>query len=147
MRCVPQTVTQNVTVNVCHYEQKTETIQVPVTTTRMEERSQKVMVMECVPQTQKYTVQVAVPKQETESFKVRVCVMAEQVKKCEGAGGRVQDRNENREPFFPVTTWKCVAQQVTENVPVTTCIGVAGPPSRRRRSWKPLAPVRGDGVL
>ena len=127
MKCVPETVTRNVTVNVCHYEQKSETVQVPVMTTHMEERSQKVMVTECVPTPRKYTVQVAVPKQETESYTVNVCTMAQQVEKykvqvCEY-------KTEQRTRTIPVTTYKTVTKEVTENVPFVTCVRVPVAPA------------------
>ena len=123
MRCVPHTVTQNVTVNVCHYEQQTKTVQVPVTTTHMEERSQTVTQVVCVPTPRKYTVQVCVPRQETVNVTVNVCTMEQKVEKynvqvCEY-------KTEQRTRTVPVTTYKQEMRQVTETVPV--CVAVQVP--------------------
>jgi hypothetical protein len=140
MRCVPETQKRAVTVNVCHYEQKTETVQVPVTTTHMEERAQKVLQTVCVPQTQKYTVQVAVPKTTTEQYTMPVTTMQSHVEKYTVSVTTLQPKTEaytvkvtryeshEQKRKVQVTSYKTVAEEVTETVPVTTCVaGAAGP--------------------
>jgi hypothetical protein len=137
LRCVPQQHVQEYTVNVTHFRPEQRNVTVPVYSTRQEVRSVTVPVTTCQAQQRTVTVNVPVTRPVTERYTATVVEMVPQIQKytvnvCEMVPQTqtytvnvVEYRQQQQKRRVPVTTYRSVARQVTETVPVTTCVPVA----------------------
>jgi hypothetical protein len=124
-RCVPKTVNQTYTYNVCEYVAKPVEFEVEVCNLKPKEHKQEVEVTFCEMKEKEEEVTVNSWKEVEEEVEVAYCEMKENKRKVPVTVITYERKEEKKKR--PVTTYKLVTKTVAEKVPVTRYVQVVVP--------------------